>query len=249
MHVDWWTLALQAINVLILVWLLKRFLYQPVMRAITARREAASRLLSDAQAQKDAAMAEATALKAKNDDFAASAARRQEEMLAGIAVERARLLAQANGEAAAAVERADAVAAASRVRMAAELQAKAGVLAGRMAETLLQRLPAAVVTEAMLQALLSRLGGLGEEERRRLAQDMPLRVVTAEPLDEAMRARCSGALAEALSLSTPVEFDCDPALIAGVELRGKHMLVRNSWRGDLDEMLAALKVDGHGNQA
>ena len=34
MRIDWWTLALQAVNVLILVWLLGRFLFRPVMDAI-----------------------------------------------------------------------------------------------------------------------------------------------------------------------------------------------------------------------
>lgn len=248
MHVDWWTLALQTVNVLILVWLLQRFLYRPVMRAIAARQEAADKLIAGATAEKEAAAAEVAALKAKSDAFAASAALREQQMRAEVEGERARLLAQANAEAAAAVERADAAAAAGRARMAAELQARAGVLAGRMAETLLRRLPAPTATEAMFQALLDRLRQLDDDERRRLARDAPLRAITALPLDDAQRARFGAALAAALSLSAPPEFACEPDLIAGFELRGSHMLVRNSWRADLDELLAAMKVDDHDNR-
>ncbi|AOH87284.1 hypothetical protein AWL63_24355 (plasmid) [Sphingomonas panacis] len=58
MHIDWWTLALQAINVLILVWLLARFLYRPVMKVIADRQAAADALLSEAQSSKDAALTE-----------------------------------------------------------------------------------------------------------------------------------------------------------------------------------------------
>ena len=32
MHIDWWTIALQTVNFVILVWLLQRFLYRPVLR-------------------------------------------------------------------------------------------------------------------------------------------------------------------------------------------------------------------------
>ena len=38
MHFDWWTLALQTVNFAILVWLLQRFLYKPVLRMVDARR-------------------------------------------------------------------------------------------------------------------------------------------------------------------------------------------------------------------
>ena len=38
MHVDWSTLALQTVNFAILVWLLHRFLYRPVLRLLDARR-------------------------------------------------------------------------------------------------------------------------------------------------------------------------------------------------------------------
>ena len=31
MHIDWWTLALQTVNVLVLIWLLARFFFRPVM--------------------------------------------------------------------------------------------------------------------------------------------------------------------------------------------------------------------------
>ena len=46
MHFDPWTLALQTINVLVLVWLLAHFLFRPVAGIIAARRAAADALMS-----------------------------------------------------------------------------------------------------------------------------------------------------------------------------------------------------------
>ena len=37
MLIDWFTVGAQALNFLILIWLLKRFLYRPVLAAIEAR--------------------------------------------------------------------------------------------------------------------------------------------------------------------------------------------------------------------
>ncbi|MCH9698254.1 MAG: F0F1 ATP synthase subunit B, partial [Gammaproteobacteria bacterium] len=39
MLIDWFTVSAQIINFLILVWLLKRFLYQPILNAIDAREQ------------------------------------------------------------------------------------------------------------------------------------------------------------------------------------------------------------------
>jgi F-type H+-transporting ATPase subunit b len=43
MTIDWWTLAIQTVNVVILIWLLERFFWRPVAAMIEARqKEAAS---------------------------------------------------------------------------------------------------------------------------------------------------------------------------------------------------------------
>ena len=52
MRIDWTTLALQTVNVLVLVWLLARFLFRPVSTIIAERRAAAEKLLADAAAQR-----------------------------------------------------------------------------------------------------------------------------------------------------------------------------------------------------
>lgn len=41
MTIDWWTLGLQTVNVLVLVWILARFLFRPVARIIADRQAAA----------------------------------------------------------------------------------------------------------------------------------------------------------------------------------------------------------------
>ena len=55
MRIDWWTLAFQTVNVLVLVWLLSRFLFKPVSKIMAERQQAAAALMQDASAARDAA--------------------------------------------------------------------------------------------------------------------------------------------------------------------------------------------------
>ena len=59
MHIDWWTLALQTVNVVVLVWILARFFFRPIADLVAKRKEATARLLTDA----DAARKEAESLR------------------------------------------------------------------------------------------------------------------------------------------------------------------------------------------
>ncbi|MCB0550028.1 MAG: hypothetical protein KDD19_20840 [Phaeodactylibacter sp.] len=52
MLIDWFTVIAQLLNFLILVWLLKRFLYQPVLKAMDEREKRITARLRDAETQK-----------------------------------------------------------------------------------------------------------------------------------------------------------------------------------------------------
>ena len=57
MTIDWWTLGLQAINVLVLVWLLGHFFWRPVATMIEQRCITAQKALADAEAKRTEAAA------------------------------------------------------------------------------------------------------------------------------------------------------------------------------------------------
>ena len=55
MTIDWWTLGIQAVNVLILIWLLARFFWRPVAAIIEQRRATAQQILAEAEAKRSQA--------------------------------------------------------------------------------------------------------------------------------------------------------------------------------------------------
>ena len=52
MLIDWFTICAQTLNFLILVWLMKRFLYKPVLTAIDEREKRIAGEMADADAKK-----------------------------------------------------------------------------------------------------------------------------------------------------------------------------------------------------
>ncbi|HLS29577.1 MAG TPA: hypothetical protein VK021_01840 [Flavobacteriaceae bacterium] len=69
MEINWFTVIAQIINFLILVWLLKRFLYKPVLNAIDEREKKIASRLADAATKKVEAKREQELFRKKNEVF------------------------------------------------------------------------------------------------------------------------------------------------------------------------------------
>ncbi len=65
MQIDWITVAAQIVNFLVLVWLLHRFLYGPIVRAMERREQRIADRLREADRKREEADAEARALRDK----------------------------------------------------------------------------------------------------------------------------------------------------------------------------------------
>jgi len=69
MLIDWFTVGAQALNFLVLVWLMKRFLYKPILDAIDVREKRIAGELADAAAKTTEAQKERDEFQQKNDEF------------------------------------------------------------------------------------------------------------------------------------------------------------------------------------
>lgn len=248
MHFDPWTLGLQAANFLVLLWLLQRFLYRPVMGIIAARQAATDKLTADLQSEKAGLESQRQALEGQqaalttNRDVALAQARSAAE------VERKALLAKAQVDA-------DAVRAAAKTafeRERAELVQTAGRDAARLAASIARRLLMQAAGPAIQAQMLDRacddVRALPADARQQIAarltaDDAKLEVVTAEPLDTATAAGFGARLADALGGPAVSTFRVDPALIAGVEIHFPFTILRRSWAESLQRIEAELTHD------
>jgi F-type H+-transporting ATPase subunit b len=69
MLIDWFTVGAQALNFLILVWLMKRFLYRPILAAIDAREKRIATELANAAATAAEAQQTRDEFRQKNEAF------------------------------------------------------------------------------------------------------------------------------------------------------------------------------------
>jgi len=95
MLIDWFTVAAQLLNFIILVYLMKRFLYKPVLDAIAAREAKIARELADAAETRARAHKQQAEFEQKNKTFDEHRATLLSEATQAANTERERLLAEA----------------------------------------------------------------------------------------------------------------------------------------------------------
>ena len=249
MRIDWWTLALQTVNVLILILILGRFFFRPVMDIVVKRQQEANKLLSDAaRARQQAADTSAAADKARAE-IAAKRQRLVAEAQDAARTERQNLIAQASQEIAKLRSEAEVTTARDRAAAKKAIIDHASELSVDIAQRLLKRLPRQVVFHAFIDEICREVRALSSEAREDLASaaatDHPIEVVAATPLSGEESQYLGAALNEAFGRELSVAFRSDPAIIAGIELRGKNTIIRNSWRAALDRIRQELSRDEH----
>ncbi|HIJ62703.1 MAG TPA: hypothetical protein HPQ04_08450 [Rhodospirillaceae bacterium] len=237
MHFDWSTLALQSVNVLILCWLLHRFLYQPVLglmdqrrRLIDSQLEGAAIAQAKAEAELAAITGQRQAIAAERDAVLAAAAQRA-ETLAG---ER---LAEGGRQAAAMMEASRQALAAERLGALAEARRGTLDLAAAMAGRLLAALPSDARAAAWIDLIEEKLLTLTAEERQALCRQIdaesPLDIVTAAPLSPEAQAAWRTRLAAVLDGDPPLRFAVDASLLAGAALVFPAAEMRVCWKDTL----------------
>lgn len=243
MTIDWWTLGFQTVNVAVLIWLLGHFFWKPVAAMISARKAATQKLTDEADAAKltaDAALANVEKTRAgfaKERDAILAAAHKEAETA------HAARLAQAETEAEALQATAKEVIAKDQQAAAAAWADRSSDLAIVIARRLAARLDGAAVEACFLDWLVAEAAKLPKATRdAAIAKTVKLEATTAAKLDAAAKRHVTAAIGEALGGTSHIVFVTDPSLIAGIELRGKHLTIASSWRADLEAIRADLTL-------
>jgi F-type H+-transporting ATPase subunit b len=247
MQVDWWTLALQTVNVLVLIWLLGRFLFRPVADIVARRQEQANKQLSDAATIQQHANEARAELEQARANIAAERDRLIADAHKAAESERAELLARANQEIVRLRAEADAAISRDRAAMEKTLIDRTRELSVEIARRLLARVPPTTAMDLFLRGLCQQVQAPSHQApalTSTAGDNSTIEVVTASPLNNEEAERVRGALADLLGGKPVLVFRSDPAVIAGIELHSRHAVVRNSWRGDLDRIREELNRDG-----
>jgi F-type H+-transporting ATPase subunit b len=222
MLIDWFTVCAQALNFLVLVWLMKRFLYKPVLNAIDTREKMVAAELADAAAKRAEAQSEHDEFQQKNEQFEKDHASMLSKANDDVKIERARLLAEAQQAAndLSALRRDSLTKEASALIVAIRSETQREVFA--IARKTLSDLASTSLEESMTDVFLLRLKSMDakakEEVTRALGSSPDSALVRSTfELGEKQRAQLQDGLNVAFSAAINLRFETAPEQIAGIE--------------------------------
>jgi F-type H+-transporting ATPase subunit b len=223
MQIDWFTVIAQVVNFLLLVWLLKRFLYGPILKAIDQREERVTQQLKNAEAE----MAEAERLQheyiGKNQAFDQERDQKMEQARSEAEAMKMELLQKAREEAEALAKRLQAAAQFQHAQARNKAVKQVGEEVMTIVEQILQDLADATLEHGTLNVFIKHLNSLEYTERTELQKalvgnDPKLVVSTSFELTKAQRKTLSDAIDRVIGNRAEITFGVKPELVAGVEL-------------------------------
>jgi len=223
MLIDWFTVGAQAINFIILVWLLKRFLYKPILDAVDAREKRITTELADADAKRAEAKKERDEFQHKNEEFDRQRAELLSKARDVAKDERQHLLDEAR-------RAADALSAKRQETLRSDAHALSEAISRRtrqevfaIARKALTDLATTSLEERLAEVLTRRLREMDGKTKAGLAEALksasdPALVRSAFDLPAGQRTVIQNALNETFSANIRVRFETAPDLICGIEL-------------------------------
>ena len=223
MLIDWFTVGAQALNFLILVWLMKHFLYKPILNAIAAREKKIAAELADASAKKAEAQKDRDDFQHKNGEFD----KQRTDLLARATdeakAERQRLLDEAR-------KAADALSAKRQETLKNDAKTLNQSIARRAQEEVfaitrkvLTDLASTSLEARMSDVFTRRLRELDGKAKESLGSALrsalePALVRSAFDLPEDQRSAIQTAINETFSMDCLLRYETDPEVVSGIEL-------------------------------
>jgi F-type H+-transporting ATPase subunit b len=222
MLIDWFTVGAQVLNFLVLVWLMKRFLYKPILNAIDTRERRIAKELSDADARSAETQSAREDLQRKRGEFDEQQSALLTQAVEEAKVEKERLLDEAR-------KAADERSAVWRKSLATESRNLDQAIVRRVqdevfaiAHKVLADLASSSLEYQMTNVLNRRLRELDGGSKQGLAESLkhaaePVLVRSTFELPGEQQADIQRTLNEIFSAEVPIRFETAPGLVCGVE--------------------------------
>ena len=233
------TFILEVINFLVLVWILKHFLYRPVLDVIAKRRDAIAEELDSARRTREEADAVKSQYAGRLTKWETERQSAREALRGELASERERLLADLNAELRQEREKATAITERERSAMRRRDQEWALRLGAAFASRLLGSLAGPQLELSLVSLFATSLARLSVGDRRAITHEWKpgesrIVVTTAYPMDAATQQRLKTSVSESLDLDRPRwRFDVDSELVAGIRVEIGPKVLRASIRDEL----------------
>lgn len=223
MQIDWFTLLAEVVNFLILAYLLKRFLYNPILGIADRREREIAQQYAEAEAREREAEQQAQAYEQERQKMADQREEMLEEARQAAQEERRRMMDEIRREVK--VERREWRRQIEQQREAFRqaLQRRASAEVYAVASRVIADLAGADLQEQVVGRFLTQLRRISDADAdavRRELDDGGIEIISAFPLQERWRRDIVRALREVLDVGEPtLTFSEDGELICGISMR------------------------------
>lgn len=223
MELNWSTFVLEIINFLILVWILKRFLYRPVLDVIARRRAGIEKTLADAKALQAEAGRVRGQYEGRLEDWDRERRQARATLDGELEAERLRGLAALQATLQQEREKADVAQAHRQQDATRRIEETALKQAARFATRLLEKSAGPDTQERLVALVTGELGQLPEARIAAIRNNHAMaageiQVTSAFPLADAQRLQLEQALSAVTGPGRSLRFELDSTLLAGVRI-------------------------------
>lgn len=223
MFINWFTVVAQIVNFLILVWLLRRFLYKPVLNAIEKREKRIADELAEADRTKIEAEKERNEFQKKNSEIETRRNSLLEKATSDAEKEKQRLLEEARTKYEELRSRLEKTLQEEQAQIATEVKNNTQQEVFAIARKVLGDLASRSLEEQITGVFLQKITGLNEQERRDFNSAVkpetgPLLLKSAFELDQGQQEAVRKTLVETLQKDVQLNFQNSPNIISGIEL-------------------------------
>ena len=223
MKINWFTVIAQIINFLILVWLLKKFLYKPVLDAIDEREKKIVAKLEDAEAKKEEARKEQDEFTEKNKQFDQQKKELMDKAIAETKVEKDKLLEDARNDADIFHAKQQKINDDMQETLKKDLATKTQQEVFDITRKALSDLASVSLEEQMAKLFVTRLEELKDEKKKQFTDafesvSKPLIIQSAFELQKKQQDELKIKVHEILGKETALQFKTAPEIISGIEL-------------------------------
>ncbi|CAB4243270.1 ATP synthase subunit b [Methylacidimicrobium sp. AP8] len=248
MSLDWTTFLLQVFNFLVLVWLLRRLLFRPVLRLIAERKEATAKAWEEAERIRKEGEDLRSAYENRMALWEAEKEKARAKLFEEIQAERSRLQAENDRLIREERERARAAEARRLAALSQEAEARALRIASQFASRFLRDLATPDLEAKLIDRAVEEIERLPEAQLAEIRSSVAregverMEIRTAFALTEERRERLAKALQKACGKELACESFVDGSLVAGVRA------IVGSWmvRANVKDELAFFAAKGGG---
>ena len=245
MELNWPTFFLEIVNFLVLVWILKHFLYQPVLEVIGQRKAVIDKTLSDATARQADAQALERQYQHRLADWESEKEKLHAEVAEEISAQRAQMMVQLEN----ALKQEQEKARVLEERRQNDLRNRAedaGIVKGvQFTGRLLSRAASPEVESRLVSLVLEDLPLLPADQLQGLRSvcrqpGLRVKVASAFPLAAAQRSAIEEKIKEVTQDRIAVEFNEDSRLLAGLRISIGPWVLRANLEDELEFFSGAM---------